>query len=135
MTSGRKMVIFFLMIRRPPRSTRTDTLLPCTTLFRSVYAAVGRVTVIALQPGEELVTVAAGDTVRWIVGDTSSGNGADLRVNVLVKPIRSGLKTNLVITTSRRTYLLELSSTEKTWMASVSWEYPRDRMQIGRAHV
>ncbi|HRN08847.1 MAG TPA: TrbG/VirB9 family P-type conjugative transfer protein, partial [Ottowia sp.] len=36
-----------------------------------VYAAVGRVTVISLQPGEELVTVAAGDTVRWIVGDTS----------------------------------------------------------------
>nr|WP_235584581.1 P-type conjugative transfer protein TrbG [Pseudomonas aeruginosa] len=93
-----------------------------------VYAAVGRVTVVSLQPGEELVTVAAGDTVRWIVGDTSSGSGADLRVNVLIKPIRSGLKTNLVITTSRRTYLLELSSTEKTWMASVSWEYPRDRM-------
>lgn len=93
-----------------------------------VYAAVGRVTVISLQPGEELVTVAAGDTVRWIVGDTSSGSGADLRVNVLVKPIRSGLKTNLVITTSRRTYLLELTSTEKTWMASVSWEYPKDKM-------
>ena len=93
-----------------------------------VYTGVGRVTVIALQPGEELVTVAAGDTVRWIVGDTSSGSGADLRVNVLVKPIRSGLKTNLVITTSRRTYLLELTATEKTWMASVSWEYPKDRM-------
>src|SRR3546814_13825806 len=28
--------VFFLMIRRPPRSTRTDTLLPYTTLFRSV---------------------------------------------------------------------------------------------------
>ena len=63
-----------------------------------VYAAPGRVTVVSLQPGEELVTVAAGDTVRWIVGDTSSGSGADLRVNVLVKPIRSALKTNLVIT-------------------------------------
>ena len=93
-----------------------------------VYAAVGRVTVIALQPGEELMTVAAGDTVRWIVGDTSSGSGDALRVNVMVKPIRSGLKTNLVITTSRRTYLLELTSTEKTWMASVSWEYPKDKM-------
>ena len=68
-----------------------------------VYAAPGRVTVVSLQPGEELVTVAAGDTVRWIVGDTSSGSGDALRVNVLVKPIRSGLKTNLVITTSRRT--------------------------------
>ncbi|WP_032971579.1 P-type conjugative transfer protein TrbG, partial [Stenotrophomonas maltophilia] len=93
-----------------------------------VYASPGRVTVVSLQPGEELVTVAAGDTVRWIVGDTSSGGGADLRVNVLVKPIRSGLKTNLVITTSRRTYLLELTSTEKAWMASVSWDYPKDRM-------
>jgi type IV secretion system protein VirB9 len=93
-----------------------------------IYAAVGRVTVVALQPGEELVTVAAGDTVRWIVGDTSSGSGDALRVNVMVKPIRSGLKTNLVITTSRRTYLLELTSTEKTWMASVSWEYPKDKM-------
>src|SRR3546814_13419840 len=29
-------VILFLMIRRPPRSTRTDTLFPYTTLFRSV---------------------------------------------------------------------------------------------------
>src|SRR3546814_14181841 len=29
------MLLFFLMIRRPPRSTRTDTLFPYTTLFRS----------------------------------------------------------------------------------------------------
>src|SRR3546814_8220215 len=28
-------IFFFLMIRRPPRSTRTDTLFPFTTLFRS----------------------------------------------------------------------------------------------------
>ncbi len=93
-----------------------------------VYAAPGRVTVIGLQEGEELVTVAAGDTVRWIVGDTFSGAGDALRVSVLVKPIRSNLKTNLVITTSRRTYLIELTSTEKAWMASVSWNYPKDRM-------
>ncbi|MBC7706195.1 MAG: P-type conjugative transfer protein TrbG [Rhodoferax sp.] len=93
-----------------------------------VYASPGRVTVVSLQPGEELVTVAAGDTVRWIVGDTSSGAGAGLRVSVLVKPTRSGLKTNLVVTTNRRTYLIELTSTEKAWMASVSWDYPKDRM-------
>src|SRR3546814_17429141 len=30
------VVLFFLMIRRPPRSTRTDTLFPYTTLFRSI---------------------------------------------------------------------------------------------------
>src|SRR3546814_15910572 len=33
------LVFFFLMIRRPPRSTRTDTLFPYTTLFRSVPEA------------------------------------------------------------------------------------------------
>src|SRR3546814_14018802 len=32
------LVFFFLMIRRPPRSTRTDTLFPYTTLFRSTAA-------------------------------------------------------------------------------------------------
>src|SRR3546814_7273321 len=31
------LFFFFLMIRRPPRSTRTDTLFPYTTLFRSLY--------------------------------------------------------------------------------------------------
>src|SRR3546814_20165078 len=34
--------VFFLMIRRPPRSTRTDTLFPDTTLFRSRFAVVVR---------------------------------------------------------------------------------------------
>src|SRR3546814_15533297 len=32
-----EFVVFFIMIRRPPRSTRTDTLFPYTTLFRSRY--------------------------------------------------------------------------------------------------
>src|SRR3546814_805399 len=32
-----RLMFFFLMIRRPPRSTRTDTLFPYTTLFRSDY--------------------------------------------------------------------------------------------------
>jgi type IV secretion system protein VirB9 len=93
-----------------------------------VYTSPGRVTIICLQPGEELVTVAAGDTVQWIVGDTASGSGASRRVAVMVKPVRVGIKTNLVITTSRRTYLLELTSTPKAWMASVSWEYPKDQL-------
>src|SRR3546814_2243243 len=34
------MCVFFLMIRRPPRSTRTDTLFPYTTLFRSRHTDV-----------------------------------------------------------------------------------------------
>src|SRR3546814_11930979 len=39
-------IFFFLMIRRPPRSTRTDTLFPYTTLFRSYVAEDNPVRVI-----------------------------------------------------------------------------------------
>ncbi|RWB43005.1 P-type conjugative transfer protein TrbG [Mesorhizobium sp.] len=96
-----------------------------------VYAAPGQVTDIALQPGEQLVgsgPVAAGDTVRWIVGDTESGAGERRQVHILVKPTRPDLVTNLVINSDRRTYHLELRSTEKTYMASVSWQYPQDQL-------
>jgi type IV secretion system protein VirB9 len=95
------------------------------------YTAPGEITDIALQEGEQLVgtgPVAAGDTVRWIIGDTESGAGATKKVHILVKPTRPDLMTNLVINTDRRTYLLELRSTEKTYMASVSWQYPEDQL-------
>ena len=94
-----------------------------------VYAAPGDVTDIALENGEQLVgsgPVAAGDTVRWIIGDTESGEGSAKKIHILVKPTRPDLATNLVINTDRHTYHLELRSTEKTYMASVS--------APGRAH-
>lgn len=92
------------------------------------YAAPGSVTDIALQAGEALVAVAAGDTVRWIIGDTTSGRGADKRTHILVKPASAGLSTNLVITTDRRSYHLRFASTEKTAMVALSWAYPHDAL-------
>lgn len=89
-----------------------------------LYAAVNQVTDIALEPGEKLVSVSAGDTVRWVVGDTTSGNGRDAQVHIMVKPIGADLETNLVITTDRRAYFLEMRSSQSTYMASVSWTYP-----------
>lgn len=93
-----------------------------------VYASPGKVTDISLQEGEQLVSVSAGDTVRWVIGDTTSGAGNASRVHILVKPTRPDLRTNLVVNTDRRTYLLELTATLETWMASVSWDYPQDRL-------
>jgi len=96
-----------------------------------VYTAPGEVTDIALEEGEDLAgsgPVAAGDTVRWIIGDTESGSGATKRVHILAKPTRPDLTTNLVINTTRRTYHLELRATPATYMASVSWTYPQDRL-------
>jgi len=93
-----------------------------------VFTAPGEVTDIALQPGEALGAIAAGDTARWVIGDTSSGSGAEKRTHVLVKPFASGLATNVVITTDRRTYHLALTSTDHTAMAALSWTYPQDEL-------
>lgn len=101
-----------------------------------IYTAPGQVTDIALQEGEELVgpgPVAAGDTVRWIIGDTLSGVGASRRVHILVKPTRPDIMTNLVVNTSRRTYHIELRATPATYMAGVSWSYPQDELIALRA--
>lgn len=95
-----------------------------------VYAAPGQVTDIALEPGEQLIgagPVAAGDSVRWVVGDTESGMGDTRRVHIMVKPTRPAIETNLVVNTDRRTYLIELRSREKPYMPSVAWFYPESR--------
>lgn len=89
--------------------------------------APGRVSDIALQPGETLIAVAAGDTARWVIGDTTSGSGASRRTHILVKPAASGLRTNLVITTDRRVYHLELASGARA-MTGISWTYPQDEL-------
>lgn len=101
-----------------------------------IYSAPGQITDIALEPGEQLIgsgPVAAGDTVRWIVGDTESGTGDTRRVHIMVKPTRPAIQTNLVLNTDRRTYLIELRAREKPYMPSVSWFYPEDRASRARA--
>ncbi|WP_269140818.1 P-type conjugative transfer protein TrbG [Oryzicola mucosus] len=93
-----------------------------------VYAAVGQITNISLEPGESLTgagPIAAGDTARWVIGDTESGSGVTRRSHVLVKPTRADISTNLIITTDRRTYMLELRAGEKPYMPAVTWSYPQ----------
>jgi type IV secretion system protein VirB9 len=93
-----------------------------------VDGAPERVTDIALQAGETLVSVAAGDTARWTIGDTSSGAGAGKRTHVLVKPFAAGLRTNVVIATDRRVYHLALESRADGAMTALSWTYPQDEL-------
>ena len=97
------------------------------SLYR-LYAAPERVSDIALQPGERLLSVAAGDTARWVIGDTASGAGPERRTHILVKPSAAGLRTNLVIATDRRVYHVQLESTPRSYMARMSWTYPQDEL-------
>ena len=99
-----------------------------------IYVAPVHVTDIALEPGEDLKSVAAGDTVQWKIGDTESGNGSGRQVHVLVKPVSADLPmNNLVILTDRRSYHLEAHPTKTTYMAEVSWRYSQDQLLALRA--
>ncbi|MBY8821083.1 P-type conjugative transfer protein TrbG [Sphingomonas colocasiae] len=90
----------------------------------SLHAAPERVSDIALEPGEALVSVAAGDTLRWVIGDTTSGSGAEKRVHILVKPTLPGLSTNIIIATDRRSYHVQLTSAARGAMTGMRWTYP-----------
>jgi P-type conjugative transfer protein TrbG len=95
----------------------------------TLYGAPGHVIDIQLQPGEKLSgPVIAGDTVRWVVGTSISRNGTGTVTHVLVKPIQSGIETNFIITTDRRSYHLFARSLSRHFLPTVSWTYPHDEM-------
>lgn len=98
------------------------------TSHARLVTAPERISEIALQPGETLISVAAGDTARWVIGDTTSGSGAARRTHILVKPSDIGLRTNLVITTDRRLYRVEVESRARAAMAGIAWTYPEDQL-------
>lgn len=95
-----------------------------------IWTAPLRVTTLTLGEGETLVSKAAGDTVRWQIGEVASGTGAARRTHVLLKPLERGLETNLVLTTDRRVYLLDLKSgAADAFNAAVAWD---DAGQAGK---
>src|SRR3546814_721548 len=69
---------FFLMIRRPPRSTRTDTLFPYTTLFRSEGESEAAFADRLARELEELIVKEGPDTVAAFIGEPLQGAGGVL---------------------------------------------------------
>jgi type IV secretion system protein VirB9 len=104
-----------------------------------VYTAVtspGYVTTIELQPGEQLLTAAAGDTTRWVVESVKAGPRKSPRnppeaaaTLILIKPRQPFLQTNLVITTDQRVYHLDLTSVDvPVYNTAIAWDYPREAL-------
>lgn len=92
-----------------------------------LYANPNYISTILLEPGETLIDIAAGDTARWIVTETTAETHTESRTIVLVKPQTRGLRTNIVLVTDRRTYLIEaISQTGDAYAAQIAWTYPRE---------
>lgn len=81
---------------------------------------------IELQGGEVVRDVLVGDTVRWKVEPATSGAAGGQAIHLVVKPSEPGLLTSMVVTTSRRTYHIQLKSHPSEYMARVGFEYPED---------
>src|SRR3546814_11076929 len=109
---------FFLMIRRPPRSTRTDTLFPYTTLFRSWDKLTGQ-----QEPANdkiqvsELIAAGEGDGVEF---------KSTLRMN-----LHTGQVDDKMQVTVLKTIAGFLNAKGGTLLIGVS----DDGQEIGRAHV
>lgn len=81
---------------------------------------------IELQGGEIVRDVLVGDTVRWKVEPATSGATGGQAIHLIVKPSEPGLITSMVVTTSRRTYHVQLKSHPTQYMARIGFEYPED---------
>jgi P-type conjugative transfer protein TrbG len=99
-----------------------------------VWTAPMRITALSLEPGEKIISKAAGDTERWMIGDTTSGEAETVQTHLLIKPYRAGLATNMVVMTNRRVYLLALkaSGESEAFNAAVSWTHPVPQAPISQ---
>ena len=83
-----------------------------------------RMTDVALEPGEEIMGIHAGDTVRWQFSPSQSMKNGLTVSHIVVKPSQPGISTNLLVHTDRRTYNLDFTSSEKTeYLRGVAFSY------------
>ncbi|MDQ7084641.1 MAG: P-type conjugative transfer protein TrbG [Sulfurovum sp.] len=82
-----------------------------------------KITDIRLQEGEIIREMQLGDTVRWQVSPSISGTAPREISHVILKPTDVNLSTSLVIFTDRRTYNLNVQSTEKEFTPIVNFHY------------
>lgn len=93
-----------------------------------VVCAVLQVCDIALQAGEQISGVNMGDSARWLLEPAVTGKGENAIQHIIVKPLEVNLSTNMIVTTDRRTYNIQLRSHRSEYMAQVSFIYPEDAL-------
>lgn len=97
-----------------PKTIETDQFIqfPYDAGFQPIIAAsILELTVISLEPGEQVSSVSSGDPLRWSYSLVYSGSGAQRQAHVLIKPAKIAMSTDFFITTDRRAYLLKITST------------------------
>lgn len=87
-----------------------------------------RICDVKLQAGETIFTLHAGDTTRWTIEPALEGDGASEVEHIIIKPLDVGISTNMVITTNRRVYHIDLSSSKSQNIPRISFVYPEESL-------
>jgi P-type conjugative transfer protein TrbG len=93
----------------------------------TVVCAPLRICMVELQSGERLIGEPhIGDSVRWSISPGLFGKGEGSTTVIVLKPLDTGLDTNLLLTTDRRAYYMRLVSKPEDYIARVAFAYPAD---------
>ena len=83
-----------------------------------------RMTDVALEPGESIMGIHAGDSVRWMFAPSQSMKNGLSVAHIVVKPSQPGISTNLLVHTDKRTYNLDFTATEDSqYIRGVAFSY------------
>ena len=92
------------------------------TMPRVVVAPL-KITDIQFQMGEEIKDVQLGDTTRWMISPSISGDEKSQVSHLLIKTTDVGLETTLFVSTNRRTYHMNLFSRKYEYMPIIRFKY------------
>jgi type IV secretion system protein VirB9 len=112
-------------IKEAKRSVATRFVYFEDDMYR-IYCRAGFITTIYLNPDEEIIYTAGGDTARWVIDVGKTGSSEGERQIVAVKPFLAGIKTNLVVNTNKRSYNFFLHAANDWYNPEVRFLYPQD---------
>lgn len=83
-----------------------------------------RMTDVALEPGESITGIHAGDSVRWMFAPSQSMKNGLAVSHIVVKPSEPGISTNLLIHTDKRSYNLDFTATDsEQYIRGIAFSY------------
>lgn len=91
-----------------------------------IYARSGFLTTIYFNPDESITYIAGGDTARWVIDEGVAGGKDGTRQIITLKPFFPAIKTNLVVSTNKRSYNFFLHSANDWYNPAVEFLYPQD---------
>ena len=92
----------------------------------TIICSVLRVCALRLQPGEEINNVHVGDP-RWTAEPARSGSGGLGQSSVIVKATELGITTNMIVSTNRRVYTIELKAARHELIPAIAFDYPDEQ--------